>query len=309
MAIDKLEYGDLHKFLASLGLGFMVSAVVVPWLFLREPFDLQVETTKLAGVTDQARELIIYRQQVALLLVRAIPWFSGALLVIGLSLMIFGLVGWRKRQAVVDRKSDLEVVKLAKEVRNIPEGDLQEKVASEGAEVEDPELAFGEGGRNNEPQGGAKYGEVERLLIERITSCLEETYRIRPHQQLGRAQFDLLLQAKDERKGDLVVEVKFTSDALDWRYVRANLLKTVYLCELYGRSVGRQSIPVIYFVAPRRCLIKTNIPYLERKARREAKRLDIEIGMKILEEEDLPGLSCDQLTTAMLLGDRAGVGV
>jgi hypothetical protein len=51
----QLEYGDYYKFVASAGIALIAGAVVVPWMFLREPFDLAVEASKIGLLTPDAR--------------------------------------------------------------------------------------------------------------------------------------------------------------------------------------------------------------------------------------------------------------
>jgi len=46
-SMPQLEYGDCYKFVASAGMALVAGAVAVPWLFLREPFDLTIASSKL----------------------------------------------------------------------------------------------------------------------------------------------------------------------------------------------------------------------------------------------------------------------
>ena len=57
----RFEFGDLYKFVVSLGVILVTLAVLGPWLFLREPFDLQVTQTELQGFTKRARQTILKR--------------------------------------------------------------------------------------------------------------------------------------------------------------------------------------------------------------------------------------------------------
>jgi hypothetical protein len=36
--VPQIEYGDFYKFVVSLGIALVFSAILVPWLFLRDPF-------------------------------------------------------------------------------------------------------------------------------------------------------------------------------------------------------------------------------------------------------------------------------
>ena len=49
--MTKLDYQDYYRFVVSLGLFLTAAAVIVPWLFLREPFDLHITAKELAELT------------------------------------------------------------------------------------------------------------------------------------------------------------------------------------------------------------------------------------------------------------------
>lgn len=319
--MDKIEYGDLYKFLASLGLALIVLAVVAPWLFLREPFDLQLEAGKLGNLTEGARALILYRQQVAISLVRSVPWISGALLLLGLTSLVTGLLGWKRSQKVLDRKQLADLAKTEKEIEKMSDEALKRKQESENVEGEIQEESRApdhEGGVEQppidelkpKPKAGQpqtnRYSRVESLLIDRLGMCLQDDYLTQDHRQMGKAQFDLVLRAKNENADDLIVEVKFSDYPLDWRYVRANLLKVIYLAELYTNTLKRRSIPVLYFVAPEDILSESDTFDLEQRSRQEAKRLGVEVGIKFLSEESLQTVECRQLTTPLFLGAKHG---
>lgn len=316
--MEKIEYGDLYKFLASLGLALIVLAVVAPWLFLREPFDLQLEAGKLDGLTEGARSLILYRQQVTIALVRSVPWISGVLLLLGSTSLVAGLLGWKRSQGVLDRKQLADLVRVEKEIEKMSDEALKRKQESENVEGEVPERkkAPDQHGVGPPPIDELKpkverprtnrYGRVESLLIDRLGVCLQDDYFCQDHRQIGRAQFDLVLRAKNENADDLVVEVKVSDYPLDWRYVRANLLKVIYLSELYTNALKRRSLPVLYFVAPESILSESDTFNLEQRSRHEAKRLGVEAGLKFLSEENLPTLECRQLATPSFIGAKHG---
>jgi len=194
-----------------------------------------------------------------------------------------------------------------------PEALYEEKVESEASEDEAAprERAAPERVRARPPdadelaapelakEAAASYSQVERRLIDRLVSCFEPYYTPFEHRQIGRAQFDLVLQGKEANE-DLIVEVKFTRQPVDWRYVRANLLKTVYLAELYLASSGRRALPVVFFVAPRAALA-SQVALLAR-VRREARRLSTEMAVKFIALERLANIGCRELTTHHLVG-------
>jgi hypothetical protein len=40
----------------------VLAAILVPWLFLREPFDLMIEASRLSRLTPVAQQIVLLRQ-------------------------------------------------------------------------------------------------------------------------------------------------------------------------------------------------------------------------------------------------------
>jgi hypothetical protein len=64
--MNKPEYSDLYKFIASLGLILIAFSILLPWLFLRESFESLVSASDFANLTPTAQALIAYRQNTGL---------------------------------------------------------------------------------------------------------------------------------------------------------------------------------------------------------------------------------------------------
>ena len=60
--MNNFEYSDFHKFIVSIGLGFILLALFLPWLMLKESFDLQMQKNEIEKLTEPAKQAIIYRQ-------------------------------------------------------------------------------------------------------------------------------------------------------------------------------------------------------------------------------------------------------
>ena len=73
----QLEYGDYYKFIASAGIALIAGAVIVPWMFLREPFDLAIEASKIALLTPDAQNIVHARQHLIATTISYLPLASG----------------------------------------------------------------------------------------------------------------------------------------------------------------------------------------------------------------------------------------
>src|SRR4051794_30715311 len=99
--MEKPEYGDLYKFIASVGVVLISLALVFPWLMLRESFDVFHKASEIGEMTQTAQEVIAYRQSTALWWVQNVGYFSAALATIGLVTLAVGVYFWRTKQQVV----------------------------------------------------------------------------------------------------------------------------------------------------------------------------------------------------------------
>jgi hypothetical protein len=107
--VAQIEYGDFYKFVVSLGIALVLAAILAPWLFLREPFDLMIEASRLSQLTPAAQQIVLLRQTYLLRLLPVIPWFSFSLLIIGAGAISIGLKKWYNRQTLRDTSEDLGV--------------------------------------------------------------------------------------------------------------------------------------------------------------------------------------------------------
>lgn len=56
--MQKIDYGDINKFLVSIGLVLIALAVLTPYLYLKEDFGLYIEQSKIDQMQEPIKELI-----------------------------------------------------------------------------------------------------------------------------------------------------------------------------------------------------------------------------------------------------------
>src|SRR5271169_4371307 len=164
----QLEYGDYYKFVASSGIALLVAALLLPWIFLREPFDLAIEASKIALLTPDAQNVVRERQHLIATIIDSIPYVSLFLGVVGLFVTGLGLVKWHERQSIRDKGEDLGVEKLNKELQQMSPDEVKAKALEdlEGAEEQLPALPATE---SSSPVNS--YLAVESALLQRIRKC------------------------------------------------------------------------------------------------------------------------------------------
>src|SRR5712692_6901265 len=92
--MDKFEFGDLNRFLVSLGLALIAGSVALAWLFFREPFDLTVTVETLQKMTPLARGVVERRQALMGSVLHVLPFVSAAGALSGVGLLMYGLKRW-----------------------------------------------------------------------------------------------------------------------------------------------------------------------------------------------------------------------
>ncbi len=288
--MDRLEFGDFDKFLVSLGAVLLISSVAIPWLILREPFDLTIPVSQLDTFTPEAQSIVAHRQAFSAILIRAAPFVGAILFLLGCFCTARGLVGWRRRQRVYDRRTELEVEKLSLEIRQMTPSEVEQRAVSELQEIEE----FEPGEPPEAPMGtrAQSYIQRERALASVLTSCLADRYSPSEYVRVGPVEFDLIMRTKNPREYDLLFEFKFVRKGFKYGWLKEASLKALYMSEIYEDHAANASAPFIVIIAPREVLKCTpSQEYAERIAH-ESGRLGRMVRLRFLAEEDLPSLSC-----------------
>jgi hypothetical protein len=105
--MPQLEFGQLYKFIVSLGFVLMAAAFIGPWAILREQGALVISERELAGLTPLAREVLEAKQAQASRIVECYPWVALMLFLTGALLAAWGLWRWKARQRVADEREDV----------------------------------------------------------------------------------------------------------------------------------------------------------------------------------------------------------
>ena len=90
----KFEFGDLYRFIVSLGIFLISSAFVFPWLFLKEKLDLN---NGISCITENIDcDVLSIKKEILYWILKSIPFFSIVFFLLGIVVVIYGLVKWRK---------------------------------------------------------------------------------------------------------------------------------------------------------------------------------------------------------------------
>jgi hypothetical protein len=250
-----LDFSDYYKFVVSLGVLLIALALLLPWLFLREAFDLQVTAEAIGRLPIESQAILADRRFLAHIAIQVIPWISTVLAGSGGVLAVAGLARWRRRQLVRDEEEGLQVEKLRAEIRQLTPAEVASKGVKE-AEAELPQTASArDGAESSEPLPKFigtvnRYLWAESLVLERLARYLPRSRRLLANVQVGDSEFDAIVQSKG-RDSDVLVEVKYASARNVWNRLDGLLPKLSGRRAVYERLTGRRGRFLLVLVIER----------------------------------------------------------
>lgn len=213
----KFEFGDLYKFIVSLGVILLTLSILGPWLFLREPFDLQIKAADLTELTETAQKTIARRQEIVLIATKVWPWLSPICALTGLILIVIGIRSWRQNQKHLDEKTAAET-ELAK--HQLRSATAQEIEANRQAETNEPvTVEEMETGNVQNPSPNTIWVETEQVVAEKI-SMAASRHDVLPEQKFGDEHFDIVLMSTDKFTKNYIVEIKYLNRAFSYTWLR-----------------------------------------------------------------------------------------
>jgi hypothetical protein len=107
--IDKIEFSDLYKFLTSVGLIFIISSIIMPWLFMNQDVGLLFSDLDYDALTERAKALVDRRTSINLKILKLLPYLSSFLFISGGAILIYGLKRWSLKQKFVDETDQIQL--------------------------------------------------------------------------------------------------------------------------------------------------------------------------------------------------------
>lgn len=256
--MEKLDLADTARFLVSLGVAIMVASLGVPWLLLKDPYDLLLPVDALSKLTPDAQAAIAARQSTLLWVSERLAWIVGIGLSSGIGLVVCGWRHWIPRQALLDEKlradtenamralrtsSPAEVaVKAVEEVSDAVRASLEEKEAEAASSIEDANvpLAF-------DTQVGATISTEERLLAI-LAKAVPAGRQFLPRRRLGSQQFDAVAVSLDQAEPDLVIEIAQFEGRVPRLHVAQKASRIAQSTAGYSDQLIRRALPVLIVV-------------------------------------------------------------
>lgn len=250
--MEKLNYGDINKFLVSVGIVLIGLSILTPYLYLKEDFGLFIESEKIEKFQEPIKELIHSKQSLVIRIQKLIPYISLGLFLTGIAAFIIGLIRWFKRQLKLDEKFDKELKKLDLEIVSLTPEEKEEKAKQEVQEiesVEQPETTQSRTTISTHLEYIQSYMKIEKSVAEVFEKYNSPNFDVLSQQKIGnRFKIDILLKAKTRKFLDRIVEIKYFKNKLSLRIIRDTIYRLNTQVSYYMEASNRRVVPVVLIV-------------------------------------------------------------
>lgn len=245
------EYNDLNKFIVSVGIFLIGLTFFLPWLFLKENFDLLIRAEELNKLTPIAKDIVQNRQALIGTYSLIIPVISLASFILGTFLVFKGIGGWRKLQIILEAREELTNKKLSLEIVKLSEAEKLEKV-SKDIEMSQQSNSIEETKKGQETTltTAQQYLKAEKVFGELVRKAFGDKYKIYQDFRIDRNEFDLLLKAPLLFDKDVIFEVKYSSSRVGGQYFYQSLQQLKNVLAYYRQNIKDRTAGRLVFIMP-----------------------------------------------------------
>jgi len=164
--MNTFDYSSLWKFISSIGLGLISASVAIPYFVFNSTQNLMFEKAKLAKLPAASQNIIAHRLKIIGDVERTVPYISAGLFIVGFVIILYGIIKWKKSQAVEDESKDLDLEAKKKALRPSTSEEIEQKNIQETKEAGIPEQDL--------PVGAADSGAIK----ERVKAITEKKIEV-----------------------------------------------------------------------------------------------------------------------------------
>lgn len=288
----KFEFGDLYKFIVSLGVVIISISVLVPWLFLKESFDLYKSEADLKSVTSVAHAAILGRQETVAFIVKFIPWFSAIGCICGSIFIFVGLKKWHANQLLLDEQTKVEVELKKQSLRDATKDEIalsaardMHAIASEENHTTNFTLSAFE----------ARYAQIESLVAKRLRHVYSKTYEVESNKMVAGVEVDVLLRGRNWLTKDYIIEIKSIRRGFNYGWLRESFLKNIYAKNIYAQATNRIPNTLLLIVTDFKGDVSEKYTSMLEKISKEGLGRRGKDLVVIIDKEEFQNLTTDQL--------------
>lgn len=234
--MSKLEYGDLYKFLASLGLTIVGMSYLIAWLFLKEPFSwLNNISSKEVNLNETTIEILKLKEEILLWFIELLKPLFIFMNILGFFVLIAGIIFWFRSQMEIDKNLKLKNDQLIKDMS------AEEIIENKEKEINEDE------NQTNTFSSVKNYFNIENIIYNSITNLLRKKWIILKNKKIGNLEYDIILQSRNIKHSDIIIEIKYYKNPNTLKHA---LDKIIMSNQIYSSVTQRTSIPVVIIITP-----------------------------------------------------------
>ena len=291
--------------MVSVGVSLIILSFLVPWLLIREPFDLLQKQVDINSLTTVGKAIIQIRQLIIAGATVISPCISVLLLCLGLGIFIKGSVLWYSNtQKVIDATMDADLGLKQSQLKSLTENQREKELESDAiVDLENSSKITADDERpileqiDSRDVGNfvSSAFKVENQLISLMTTCFSSNFDVLANQRMSDVNFDTILRAKDRFTKDRVIEIKYVRRGFKYGWLRDNALKIFYANKIYQKEQNRIPIPILIVVSSKQILESPDKLEYMKRIKEELSVQKIRTRIVFINEEDLDNLSCERL--------------
>lgn len=225
---DKVEFSDLYKFLTSVGLIFIASAFIIPWLFIKLDSGL-ISQADYDGLTESSKSLINYRIEIIANSTTILPYIFWILIGLGVISLSVGIVKWLKKQKVIDYMETLKLIELESKIKELnpkeielkAEQEVKKEISNTRYETEktDPSSSMVTEASIDKLKNNLL--DMEKLFYQKIIDYNSFNYDVKFNVKLhDEFEHDIYLKSINPKYRDIFIEIKFLQSRLSMNTVK-----------------------------------------------------------------------------------------
>tara|TARA_R110002051_G_scaffold113010_2_gene185712 strand:- start:2552 stop:3457 length:906 start_codon:yes stop_codon:yes gene_type:complete len=249
--VQKIEFGDINKFLVSIGIVLIGLAILTPYLYLKEDFGLNIESEKILKFDQEVQQIFTNKKNQISTIQSFIPWTSAILLGLGILISGIGINRWLKRQSKIDEKFDKEIQILDIEIQASSPEEKIENAKKEVKEIELAEELESEVKPVLKPknQSYINYMKIEKNLFDLFKNMDSPNFKVYQEPKIGdRFYIDILLKANSIKYSDRIIEIKYFRNQLPISTIQKSLHQLSTYISYYRNNTNKRVIPILLLV-------------------------------------------------------------
>lgn len=277
--MQKIEYGDVNKFLVSIGIVLIGLSILTPYLYLKEDFGLLITTSEFNEYQKPIQELILDKQQKVAFIQIIVNWIPLILSISGIALITWGLRRWFKRQSKIDERFDKEILILDLQIEN---QSATEKLQDISRDLNEMQISNSDKPNEMQQIVFKKYLDVEKTVAGIFENYNSPNFSIYKDIKIDKKyNVDILLRAKSTKFSDRIIEIKYFSDVLQTNILESALNQLNNTSTHYFKLTNKKAVPVFIVVYNKEKVNQESINKIHKILSKFTKTIDIFKRLKI----------------------------